>query len=351
MTTVAVTHAAGPLGQALLERLDADPAVSRIIGIDLVEPAMPVAKLTYRTADLRDRLIGLCLEGADVVVHLGVTDDPDEDEDTAFVRNVHGTRNLLAAVAERAIPRLVHLSGALAYGAHPDNALPLDEQSPLRANPDFPPAYHQLLTEELVEELARKEDGTRVVVLRPATVLGPGVDHTLARHLSAPRLLLVAENDPPLQFVHIDDLAAALHLAALADMRGAYNVAADGWVAGEELCTVLGRGAAHVPEAVAFGLTRSLWSKGLGTTAPGALHFLMHPCVLGTTRLKGEGWTPARSNRETLREFAAEHAGWLRLGRFRVRSRDLVVGGFAALGALTGLVLGGRAQRRAARKG
>jgi nucleoside-diphosphate-sugar epimerase len=350
MTTVAVTRAAGPVGQALLERLDADPAITRIIGIDLVEPAMPVAKLTYRTADLRDRLLGLAVADADVVVHLGVTDDPDAAEDTAFVRNVHGTRNLLAAITEHGIPALVHLSDAMVYGAHPDNALPLDEQCPLRANPDFSPAYHHLLAEELVEELAQATDGPRVAVLRPAAALGPGVDHTVARHLAAPRLLLVAENEPPLQFVHIDDLAAALHLAVTGDLRGAYNVAADGWVAEDELCTVLGRRPARVPETVAFELTRRLWSRGFGTTPPGALHFLMHPCVVGTTKLKEAGWAPTRSNREALREFAAGHAGWLQVGRMRVRARDLAVTGFAVVGALLGLVLGGRAQRRAARR-
>jgi UDP-glucose 4-epimerase len=342
MTTVAVTRAAGPIGQALLERLDADPAVTTIIGIDLEEPAMPVAKLVFRPADVRDRLIALCMEGADIVVHLGLDDDPSADEDTLFARNVHGTRNVLEAAARVGAKAFVHLSGAAVYGAHPDNALPLGEKSPLRANPDYAPAYHKLLAEELVEEFADEHPSTRVAVLRPATVLGPGVDHVLARHLEAPRLLLVADHEPPLQFVHVDDLAAALHLAATGALTGAYNVASDGWLSCEELGTVLGRRRLSVPETWAFSLTRLLWAKGVGGIPPGALHYLMHPHVISSARLKEAGWSPQRSNREGVREFAAEHAGWVRLGAVRVRTRDLAIGAFAAAGALVGLAIGGR---------
>jgi UDP-glucose 4-epimerase len=346
MTTVAVTRAAGAVGQAVLERLDADPSVERIIGIDLDEPAMPVAKLTFRTADVRDRLVALALEGADVVVHLGVDDDLATDDDTLFARNVHGTRNVLEAAAKVGVSRFVHLSSAAVYGAHPDNALPLAETAPLRANPDYAPGYHHQLAEELVGEFAEGHPATRVVILRPATVLGPGVDHLLSRHLEAPRLLLVAEHEPPLQFVHVDDLAAAVHLAATGDLTGAFNVAADGWLSCEELGTVLGRRRITVPEAVAFSLTRSLWAKGLGGIPPGALHYLMHPHVVSSARLKAAGWTPLRTNREALREFAAEHAGWVRLGALRVRSRDLAIGAFAVAGALIGLVVGGRKRSR-----
>jgi UDP-glucose 4-epimerase len=346
MTTVAVTRAAGAVGQALLERLDADPAVTSIIGIDLDEPAMPVAKLVFRTADVRDRLIALCLEGADVVVHLGLDEDPAADEDTLFACNVHGTRNVLEAAAKVGARRFVHLSGASVYGAHPDNPLPLPETAPLRANPDYAPAYHKLLAEELVQEFGDAHPGTQVVVLRPATVIGPGVDHLLARHLEAPRLLLVADHEPPLQFVHVDDLAAALHLAVTGDLAGAYNVAADGWLACDELATVLGRRRVTVPETVAFSLTRALWSKGLGGIPPAALSYLMYPYVVSAARLKAAGWSPLRSNREGLREFAAEHAGWVRLGALRVRTRTLAIGAFAAAGALVGLLLGGRKHYR-----
>jgi nucleoside-diphosphate-sugar epimerase len=350
MVTVAVIGAATPVGQALLERLDADPAVDRILGVGCDEPSMPVAKLEVRTADVRDQVLAVAIEDADVVVHLGVDDDPDLDEDTRFAVDVHGTRNVLDAVGKVGASRLVHLSGAAVYGAHPDNPLPLTEDAPLRANPAFAPAYHRLLAEELVAEFSAEHPGTAVVTLRPATVLGPRVDHAITRHLLAPRLLTITGSEPPLQFLHLDDLAAALHLAVVGDLDGAYNVAPDGWLPSEEVSIVLGRRRLAVPEAVAFELTRGLWARHLVSVPPGALHYLMHPLVVSAARLKAAGWTPARSNREALREFAAEHHGELRVGRFQLRTRDVVIGGFAVAGALVGLLLGGRSARRARRR-
>jgi nucleoside-diphosphate-sugar epimerase len=349
MTTVAVIGAAGAVGKALLERLDADAAVERLIGIDCDEPDMPVAKLEFRTADVRDQLLPVALDGADVVVHLGLTDDGDLGEDTLFATNVNGTRNLLEAVAKVGASRLVVLSGAMVYGAHPDNPLPITERSRLRANPDHAPAYHQLLVEELVAEFDDSHPDTRVVVLRPATVLGPGVDHMLARHLRAPRLLTIAESEPPLQLLHVDDLASALQLGCLGDLEGAYNVAADGWLPSEELAHVLGRRRLAIPEAVAFGITRGLWARHLASVSPGGLHYLMHPWVVSAARIKAAGWQPTRSNRETLREFAAEHHGRWRIGTREVRSRDVVVGGCTVVCAVAGLVVGGRLARRARR--
>lgn len=353
MSTVAVIGAASPVGQALLERLDADPGVDVILGIDVAEPQMPVAKLEVRLADVRDPVLSVALEGADVVVHAGIDEHPDTDDDTRFARNVHGTRNVLEAVAKVGAVRYVQLSSAGVYGAHPDNPVPLTESARLRANPDCAIAYHHLLAEELVGEFAAAHAAVRVVVLRPATVLGPGVDHVVARHLQGPRLLTIAGQEPPLQFVHVDDVAAALHLAATGDLEGAYNVAAEGWLASDEVSRVLGRRRTAVPETVAFGVTRGLWARHLVSVPPGWLHYLVHPLVVSAARLKSAGWAPTRSNRETLREHAAEHHGELRVGRVVVHTRHLaaaggvgVAGGAVLALAILRRLLRGTAERR-----
>ncbi|MBA2319096.1 MAG: NAD-dependent epimerase/dehydratase family protein [Euzebyales bacterium] len=336
MSTIAVTGASGPVGRALLERLDADPAVTRIVGVDVVEPPMPVAKLDMRTTDVRDRLLPLALDGVDVLVHLALDDLPQHDEDTLFARNLQGTRNVLDAAAKVGVRGLVHLSGWAAYGAHENNPLPLTEKAPLRANPDFAPGYHQLLAEELVGEFADAHPETRVAVLRPAALVGPGVDHVLARHFEAPRFLMVGGCAPPLQFLHVDDLAEALHRAAAGELTGTYNVAADGWLSTREVCAVLGLRPLRVPETFADTATRWLWAKNLSSVPPGALHLLSHPTVLSAAKLRATGWAPARSNRESLREFAAEHHGWVRIGPLRIRRRD----GWLSVAAVVGLTVG-----------
>ncbi|HWB72805.1 MAG TPA: NAD-dependent epimerase/dehydratase family protein [Egibacteraceae bacterium] len=351
MTTVAVTGATGSVGRALLERLEADRTVDRIVGVDLNEPDMPVAKLDFRPGDVRDPLLAHALAGAGTVVHLAFTWAAFHGEDTMFAVNVHGTRNLLQAAHRAGVNKLVLLSTGVVYGAHPDNVVPLDESSPLRANPDFGYAHQRLLAEELVAEWTRAHPDATVTVLRPAMTLGPGIDDVVSRHLEAPRLPLVGACEPPMQFVHVEDLADALHLAVARDLPGAFNVAADGWLSVPELCALLGKKPLRAPETVAFAAARRLWRRGLLAVPAGALRYVMYPWVLSTERLHAQGWAPAWSNREALHEFVATHHEHLSLGRLRVRRRHLYVGAFATAGAALGLLLAGPLRPAVRRRG
>lgn len=342
---VAVTGTGTALGRAVLQRLHAEKAVTAIAGVDLAQPDMPVI-----------------LDGSGVVVHCALEPEPDRNENTAFARTVHASRNLLDAVAQVKVRKLVVISSAMVYGAHPDNELPLAEDAALRANPDFAAAYQLMLVEQLVEQWAECQpcesgrtptwdprdtpDGpVTVTVLRPAITLGPGIDGFVSRHLECPRLPLIRGQSAPLQFVHVDDVAAAVWLAVTTDLSGTFNVAADGWLTTTEVCAILGHRPITVPEATAFEAVRWLWGHRLWHMPPGALHYLMYPCVVTADRLQAHGWTPAWSNREILREFAEARHAYLAIGRLQLRRRDLYVLIFATVGLLV-LWLGGRINAR-----
>jgi len=341
MTTVAVIGAAGALGRAVLELLDDDADVHRLLGLDLTEPDMPVAKLVYRVADSRDPLLPQALEGADVVVHLGLR-DLERDVDSMHARAVDGTRNVLSACERIGARVLVHVSSASVYGAHSDNRVPMGESAPLRANGDFGYAFSHQVAEELVGAWAQRHPDVRVVVLRPAVMLGPGVGDFVTRHLLSPVLPMVRGYEPPFQVVHVDDVAAAVTLAVSGDLVGAYNVAADGWLAVADLCTLIGRRPVFVPEQVAFSGAAALYAHGLLSVPPVALHYVMHPWVLSAAKLHEAGWAAAHSNRETLRRFAADNAGRVTLGRHTARIRNLAMAlamaAMAAVGSLGALV-------------
>lgn len=340
MTTVAVTGASGTVGRALLARLDADPAVTRILGVDLVEPQMPPAKLDFRLADVRDRMLWLALEGADAVVHLVDGGGPEVPEDRAYAITVGGTANVLAAAARAGARRVVVRSSAAVYGAHPDNPVPLTEDAPLRAMPDFAWAHHRLLVEEAVERFAREHPRIAVTVLRPAPLLAPDARDWFARHLGWPRLPIVRGHEPPVQVVGADDLAAAAHLALEGGLRGPYNVACDGWLPLHDAARLLRRRTLDVPDAVASTLGRRLWHVGVVPAPPEALPYVQHPWVVSSARLRAHGWAPTRSNRDVLRDHAAATAGWWWVGRHRVRRRDVVLGMFGAVGLAAGAVAG-----------
>lgn len=357
MTTVAVTGASSALGHAVLAHLDDDDRVDRLVGLDVTSPEMPPAKLDFRTADIRDRVLDQALSGVDVVVQCPAVSSllpasgrgwvTAPDEETAFAEMVEGTRNLLEAAGRVGVAKLVHLSSTTVYGAHPDNPMPLEEQAPLRANPDFPFAYYRLLAEELVTAWAEHHPEATVSVLRVAPMLDSAVDDVAAHAFEAPRLPRIGEYAPPHQFAHREDVAGAVGVALRTDLAGAYNVAADGWLSSGEVSAVLGRKAVSVPETVGHAAVAQLHRLGLAVLPPGALHYLMHPVVVTTDRMHAHGWAPAYGNRDVLREFARTHARFVTLGRLRLRRRDFVVGACAGAGVVAAAaVLGWRAVRR-----
>jgi len=74
-----------------------------------------------------------------------------------------------------------------------------------------------------------------VTVVRPAALVGPGVDTYLTRHFEAPRLLVVRGTEPIWQFCHVDDLLSALEYAALGKVTGVVPVASEGWLSQEAI--------------------------------------------------------------------------------------------------------------------
>lgn len=343
MSVVAVTGVAGYLGQRLLGLLDQQISIERVVGIDVAEPLLVSPKLEFHQMDVRDARLSKVMAGADALVHLAFALNPMHDEERMRSINVDGTRNALEAAGATGVRKVVYPSSATVYGAHPGNDFPLTEESPLRANPDFSYAAHKLETERLLGEFKDAHEDVVVTVLRPAIVFGAHVENFISRLLEAPRVLSVKGYEPPLQFVHEDDVASALDLSLRAHLEGAFNVAADGWVTSGEVLELSGKRRVEIPEAVAFTVTERLWRARLTFAPPGMLHYLMHPWVLDNARLKAQGWQPARSNRETLMETLEAHRGWVTLGRARVR-KEALLRAAAAIGAVGTIALVRRAR-------
>ncbi len=347
MTVVAVTGVAGSVAQRVLASLEREPSVSRVVGIDIDEHIAGSPKLEFHQLDVREARLAKLLVGVDVVVHLAFQHDPIRDEARMRSVNVDGTRNVLESSAATGVRKVVYLSSATAYGAHPDNDFPLTESSPLRPNPDFALAVHKAETEALLEAFRETHPGSVATILRSAIVFGPDVENFISRMMEAPRLTTVRGYDPPIQLVHADDVAEALMRAVTEDLDGIYNLAADGWLSAEEVLALSGKKRVELPEAVAFSMAERLWRAGLTSAPPGELHYLMHPWVIDNTKLRTAGWMPARTNRMTLVEALETHRHWLSVGRARVRKDSLAKGAAATLGVVGAMALVRRARRRA----
>jgi nucleoside-diphosphate-sugar epimerase len=331
--TVAVTGAAGYVAGRLIEKLEEDDAVDRVVGFDIRPPSVRSKKLVFDDVDVRNPNLRQRFENVDIVVHLAFVMDPIQDENLIRDINVNGSQNVFKCAAQAGVKKVIYTSTALVYGAHPDNPIPLTEDSPLRANLDFNYPAHKLEVEYMINEFRRDHPGTVVTVFRPATVFGPNADNAWSHQLEAPLLVGVKGFSPPLQFVHEDDVASALAFAVGTDLDGAYNLAPEGWLEADEILALLGRRRFDVSEPGAFSLLGRLWSWGLAEAPAGMLHYVMHPWVVSPKKLEGAGFICRYDSEFAFRQTAERAADFVRLGRKRVTKKEI-----AATAAGVGLV-------------
>ena len=344
--TVAVTGSAGYLAGRLIPDLCDDDSITKVLGFDIREPSISHPKLVFDSVDVRDPAIEARLAGVDVLIHLAFVMDPIHDEATMRDINVNGSQNVLRCAAKAGVGKVIYTSSAVAYGAHPDNDVPLTEDSPLRANLDFSYAAHKLEVEYVIDEIRDAFPELNVVVFRPAIVFGPNVDNAWSHSLELPVLFGVQGHKSPLQFVHEEDVTRALHFAVSNELDGAYNLAPEDWLEHDELISLTGRRPVRLPEPLAFSMLDRMWSMKLAEAPSGMLHYVMHPWVVSSKKLQDAGFTFRRTSREVFMETVRRTSGYVRLGRTRVNRGDLTKGMLAGAGVLGALVTLRTAKKR-----
>ena len=298
---VAVTGVSGFLGQRLLPLLDANPHVDRVVGLDVRDPARRARKLEFHRVDVLGTDLTPYLRDVSSIVHLAAAIGPMPDG-ALFTRvNVDGTRRVIAAAAACGVKKIVRPSSTAVYGAWANNPVPITEDAPLRPSPQFLPGIVDGECERLLVEWAAAGPDRIATRLRIAPIVGVGA-HSLFSAVATGRApVRVRGATPPVQVVHVDDAASALELSAATDLDGAYNVAADGWLAYEEAGELRATGRMPaLPEELAARVLAVSWATGLGDAPPSLVPYLVHPFVVANDRLKRAGWKPLHSNEEAL---------------------------------------------------
>ncbi|WP_424705826.1 NAD-dependent epimerase/dehydratase family protein [Kitasatospora acidiphila] len=344
--TVAVTGAAGVLGGRVAARLVASPGVRKVLAID--DRRGETVGVQWRVLDVRDPAVAERLRGVDVVVHLAMDLGMESDPRVRSAYNVRGAQTVVTAAAAAGVQRVVLCTSAMVYGALPDNEVPLAEDSELRATEEASLVGDLLEIERLARRAPRAHPGLQVTVLRPAVVVGPGIDTVLTRHFEAPRLLVVAGSRPCWQFCHVDDLAAALEYAALGLVEGEVTVGCDGWLEQEEVEALSGIRRMELPASLALGTAARLHRLGLTPAPAGDLAYTMYPWVVSGSRLHEAGWRPQYGNEEVLAELLAQVAGRHAVAGRRLGGKEAATS-LGAAGATVALV-GTAALVRRARK-
>ncbi len=333
----AVAAAAGPASQDHPEAASASPGER-----SLEEDATRV--------DLSSPALAAQLRGAHTVVHVALGTDVEVEQTVSPAQrraeSVRFAQTVLTSAVAVGARQVLVVTSARAYGARPDNPVPLSEGDPLRPNPEAGQAMDLVAVEDLVERARSTYPGVRFVLVRPAAVVGDGVDTPVSRHFAAPRLLTIRDTEPLWQFVHVDDLASAVATIVRAAPGPVVNVAADGWLTQEQVEEISGMRRIEVSRSIAVGTAQRLHQLGLLRSPAADLDFVAHPWVVDTSLLRGAGWVPAHDNEACLRALL-EGVDAFSIGLPTVR-KDAALG---AASATVAMVATAAIMRRRRRKG
>lgn len=343
---VAVTGAARGVGWALTAALATSDHVRKVVAID--DHRGDITGVTWRVADVRDPALAGRLAGVDVLVHLDLDLAPDSEHRGRRAFNVRGAQTVLTAAAAGRVGRVILVTSAMVYGARPDNHVPLPEDAPLAADVDSSVAGDLLEIEQLARQSRRTYPGMELTVVRPAALVGDGIDTIVTRHFEAPRLLTVKGCAPRWQFCHIDDLVSALELAVTGDVTGEFAVGCDGWLEQDEVAELSGLRRIEMPAALTFGTAQRLHRVGV-TPAPATdLRYVVYPWVVDCATLRRSGWQPKYDNTQALRMLLEYRVGHHAVAGRRITRKEAAITAAGAAGA-AGAVIGTAAIVRMAR--
>jgi UDP-glucose 4-epimerase len=299
-----ITGGSGYIGGRLIELLTQDPA-NEVLILDLRPPAVPRPRTRFQRMDVRDRGMRALLETErpDALVHLAFVLNPMRDEHTMYDIDVNGTQNVLEAASAAGVGQLLVASSTTAYGAFPDNPVPLTEEHPVRGLPGYEYARDKTEIDRQCQLWAAQHPDRVMTIVRPTIVFGPNVNNYIVRFWSSsPFFPLLDGADPDWQFVHEDDVVEAMS-RLLAERRGGiFNLTADGTIKLSEAARLAGLKTRKISSRAYRRIARTAWRLRLPKVEapPGQIDFILYPWIASNEKLKAElGWTPRYTSRET----------------------------------------------------
>jgi UDP-glucose 4-epimerase len=310
---VLVTGVSRYLGGRLARLLSDDPAVERIIGVDVVPPKADLGRTEFVRADIRNPVIAKVINAAeiDTVVHMNVIATPVGAGGRTSMKeiNVIGTMQLLAACQKApTVKKFVVKSSSTVYGVSAKDPAMFREDMEPKKLPRSGFAKDSVEVEGYVRGFARRRPDVLVTTLRFANFFGPSMDTPLTRYFQLPVVPTVMGFDGRLQFVHEDDGLDALQRCVSLDLPGTFNVAGDGVIMLSQAVSRAGRIAAPLPTPLASVVRDLVRRTGLIDFSPEQVEFLKYGRGLDTTRMRSMlGFSPKYTTVQAFDDFVHAH--------------------------------------------
>jgi UDP-glucose 4-epimerase len=282
-------------GGRVAQRLEADPSVDVIVGLDREEPTVELERTEYVRSDENYSILSRIVKATkvDTIVHTFLMmDSTGMGSSRIHEINVIGTMNLFAAAsAPGSTVRTVTVkSSTTVYGASArDPNVFMEEHS--RSGPARTAVEQSMLeVEGYVRDFAEDNPHVTVSLLRFSNVLGTDIRTPLSKALSLPVVPRIFGFDPRFQFVHEDDVIRAILFVLDRNLPGVYNVAGDGLLPWSEVAAICGKQTFPLPPFGFRGITSAPLARlGIELT-PELLDLMRYGRGVDNRRLKAAGF-------------------------------------------------------------
>jgi UDP-glucose 4-epimerase len=309
---VLITGVGSHVGSLLAQRLERDPEVEHVAGLDTRRPKVALERTEFIEADIRDPELSRLIPptGADTLVHEQIVRQPGPGMSSRAMHdvNVIGTLQLLAACERTPTLRTIVVRGSAGvYGAEPHAPQFFKEEMatlfPLRTR--FQRDVAEI--ENYFDTYARRHTGVSCTMLRYQPAIGAGLRTQMTRYLSQPLCPTFMGFDPRIQLVDIDDALEALVAAVRNPVRGAVNVACPGTIGLARMIRLAGKRALPIAAPLYGAVTSTGRRLGLDTQSDDFERLLHYGRGVDTRRLTDEvGYTPRRSTVDAVETWAEQ---------------------------------------------
>jgi UDP-glucose 4-epimerase len=244
--------------------------------------------------------------GVTDLIHMAWTVTPTHNQKKAYKVDIEGTKIVLREAESAGVEYFLHTSSTLAYGAYPDNPIPLTENHALRGNENFHYPRNKMLAEQIIDDFEAYYEGSmHIGRIRPSTILSPDLKSYVAEILKGGWrsffLMPFPNPETPVQFLHIDDAIQAFTLMVEKRLQGIYNATPNLSVQIGDIPRILeGRGI-QIPLKVLKGLLWGQWNFRISQAPPSYLDFVAYPFVASNEKLSKEGYQPKYSSEDSIK--------------------------------------------------
>jgi len=304
---ILITGCTGYLAQTLIQACRGDQNIEWLGGIDVRQP-QDAGGLNFTEMDVRSPDLARLLkeQKIDTVVHLAWVFNPTHQPELEYEIDVNGSRNVLASMERAGVPYLIYLSSTTSYGPHPDNPVIFDENYPRRGHSHYLYSKYKAEVDHVMLDFIEKHPDIRVFLVRAPIVLGAHTRNVVTSMIDIPVLFGVTGFNPPMQFIHEEDVQRLLLWCIHEQPVGVFNISGRGTISYSEIMRAVRKPSAWLPAWLLYPIVQLLWTFRLMPFPSSILDFIRYPWVADTRKFDTQYAFPLQhSSREALMAYIA----------------------------------------------